>query len=71
MVSGCVVLLGSSHAAVAERDVLSDWWAALGAGSIVLAWGDKKAIGSLRIATLAELPKEIVDADGILLVRRG
>ena len=52
-------------------DVLSDWWAALGTGSIILLWGDKKAIGSLRIATLGEPPKEIVDADGILLVRRG
>ncbi len=52
-------------------DVLSDWWAALGTGSIVLVWGDKKAIGGLRIATLGEPPKEIVDADGVLLVRRG
>ena len=52
-------------------DVLSDWWAALGSGSIVLVWGDKKAIGNLRIATLGEPPKEVVDADGVLLVRRG
>ena len=52
-------------------DVLSDWWATLGSGSIVLVWVDKKATGSLRIATLGDPPKEIVDADGILLVRRG
>lgn len=52
-------------------DVLSDWWATLGSGSIVLVWGDANAAGGLRIATLGEPPKEIVDADGILLVRRG
>lgn len=51
--------------------VLSDWWAALGSGSIVMVWRDNKAPGNLRIETLGEPPKRIVDADGILLVRRG
>ena len=51
--------------------VLSDWWAALGTGSVVLIWRDTKAIGRLRIKTLGEPPKEIVDADGVLLVKRG
>ncbi len=51
--------------------VLSKWWAALGSGSIVMVWRDSKATGNLRIETLGEPPKEIVDADGILLVRRG
>ena len=52
-------------------EVLSAWWAALRTGSIVMVWRDTKAVGNLRIKTLGEPPKEIVDADGILLVRRG
>lgn len=51
-------------------EVLSAWWEALGTGSIVLVWRDAKAVGNLRIEMLGEPPKEIVDADGILLVKR-
>ena len=51
-------------------EVLSAWWEALGTGSIVLVWRDAKAVGNLRIEMLGESPKEIVDADGILLVKR-
>ena len=50
--------------------VLSDWWFALGRGSVVMIWRDASAVGKLRIQTLGEAPKEIVDADGILLVKR-
>ena len=46
------------------------WWEALGTGSIVLVWRDTTAVGNLRIETLGEPPKEIIDADGILLVKR-
>lgn len=52
-------------------NVLSAWWATLGTGSVVLVWRDPKAVGKLRIETLGEPPKEIVDADGILLLKRG
>lgn len=60
-------------ASVRERawNVLSGWWEALGNGSIVMVWRDGKSVGNLRIDTLGESPKEIVDADGILLVKRG
>lgn len=51
-------------------DVLSAWWWALRTGSIVLLWRDTTAVGNLRIQTLGEPPKEIVDADGVLLVKR-
>ena len=51
-------------------EVLSAWWEALGTGSIVFVWRDAKAVGNLRIEALGEPPKEIVDADGILLVKR-
>lgn len=50
--------------------VLSTWWTALGAGSIIMVWRDTQAPGKLRIETLGEPPKEIVDADGVLLVKR-
>lgn len=50
--------------------VLSDWWTALGRGSVVMIWRDRAAVGHLQILTLGEAPKEIVDADGILLVKR-
>ena len=50
--------------------VLSAWWATLGSGSIVMIWRDARAAGKLRIETLGESPKEIADADGILLVKR-
>ncbi len=51
-------------------NVLSSWWSVLRNGSIVMVWRDTKAVGDLRIETLGEPPKEIVDADGILLVKR-
>ncbi len=51
-------------------DVVSSWWSTLQTGSVVLVWRDTKAVGNLCIETLGEPPKEIVDADGVLLVRR-
>lgn len=58
--------------AVRERvwDVLTGWHSALGNGAIVMLWRDRKATGDLRIETLGDPPKEIVDADGVLLVKR-
>ena len=59
-------------AAVRTRvwDVISGWWGTLRNGSIVMVWRDTKAVGKLRIDSLGEPPKEIVDADGVLLVKR-
>ena len=59
-------------AGVRERvwHVMTDWWSTLGNGSLVLVWRDTKSVGSLGIRTLGEPPKEIVDADGVLLVKR-
>lgn len=59
-------------AAVRERvwSVMADWWHALGRGSLTLVWRDTKAIGNLRIEALGEPPKSIIDADGVLLVKR-
>lgn len=59
-------------AGVRERvwTVLSGWWGELRRGALVMVWRDPKATGGLRIETLGEPPKEIVDADGVLLVKR-
>ncbi len=59
-------------AAVRERvwAVLSSWWNTLRRGAIVMVWRDKKASGNLRIETLGEPSKEIVNADGVLLLKR-
>ncbi len=59
-------------AAVRERlwSVLSSWWNHLRRGSVVMIWRDKAASGSLSIETLGEPSKEIVDADGVLLLKR-
>lgn len=50
--------------------VVSQWWGTLNRGSLVMVWRDKAATGHLRIETLGEPPKEITEADGILLVKR-
>lgn len=50
-------------------DVLSRWYYELGQGTIVMTWRDPAAIGEQRIRTLGEAPKDIVDADGVYLVK--
>ncbi len=50
--------------------VISDWHATLGTGSIVMLWRDTSAPGGLRISSLGQPPKEIVEHEGSLLVRR-
>ena len=50
-------------------DVLTRWYYELGNGSIVMTWRDPSAVGEQRILTLGEAPKEIVDADGVFLVK--
>ena len=51
-------------------EVLTEWWATLRNGTLVMVWRDNNAVGNLRIETIGEPPKEIVDADGVLLVKR-
>ena len=57
--------------AIRERiwDVLTRWYYQLGQGAIVMTWRDPTAVGEQRIRTLGEAPKDIVDADGVYLVR--
>ena len=52
-------------------DVISRWHSELGNGSVVMTWRDPVAQGQQQILSLGEPPKEIVDADGIYLVKYG
>jgi CRISPR-associated endoribonuclease Cas2 subtype I-E len=60
------------YAALRKRvwEVMSCWWEVMGNGSLVLVWRDKTASGNLRIETLGLPSKTIIDADGVLLVKR-
>ena len=57
---------------VRERvwNVLEDWYRKLNNGAIVMMWRDKNACGSLSFCNLGYPPKEIIEADGILLIKR-
>ena len=57
--------------AIRERiwNVLSQWYYQLGQGAIVMTWRDPSLIGEQQIRTLGEAPKDIVDADGVYLVK--
>ena len=49
--------------------VLTKWFDVLGRGAITMLYPDASAPGKLRIYQLGDPPKEIWDADGVLLVR--
>lgn len=50
--------------------VVSDWHARLGTGSVVMTYAQPSASGALGLRTLGESPKEVIDHEGVLLVRR-
>ena len=50
--------------------VLDDWFGALGNGAVAMIWRDGAADGGLALRHLGDPPKEIRDADGVLLVKR-
>ena len=50
-------------------DVLRRWYYELGQGAIVMTWRDPSGIGDQQVRTLGEAPKEIVDADGVYIVK--
>ena len=50
-------------------DVLKSWYYDLGQGAIVMTWRDPSGVGDQQIRSLGEAPKEIVDADGVFLVK--
>ena len=50
--------------------VISTWYDVLNRGAVVMMWGDSTASGGLALRHLGDPPKEIRDADGVLLVKR-
>ena len=50
-------------------DVLKHWYYDPGQGAIVMTWRDPSGVGDQQIRSLGEAPKEIVDADGVFLVK--
>lgn len=58
--------------AVRERvwSVVSDWFATLGGGGIVMTWHDSSLPGGQGISVLGSPPKELHSHDGLFLARR-
>lgn len=50
--------------------VLTAWYEALGRGAVVMTWREAGAPGGQRVLTLGEPRRDLVDLDGVLLVRR-
>ena len=50
-------------------EVVSGWYYELGNGSIVMTWRDPSAASEQEVRTMGESPKELVDADGVYLVK--
>ena len=50
--------------------VVAGWFRTLGRGAVAMVWRDGNAPGGLGLRHLGDPPKEIRDADGVLLVKR-
>lgn len=50
--------------------VLSDWYGHEHQGSAVMVWRDNNATGGVGVAHLGEPPRELIEADGMWIVRR-
>ena len=50
--------------------VLVDWYSYEPQGSAVMVWRDLNAVGGVGVAHLGIPPRELVEADGMWLVRR-
>ena len=59
-------------AGVRERtwSVLTDWYAAMAGGSIVMTWEDSREQSGQGILVLGTPPIELVDVEGVILSRR-
>lgn len=49
---------------------LEDWFSAEPQGSIVIVWRDLNETGGVGIKTLGEPPRNLIDVDGLWLVKR-
>ncbi len=50
--------------------VLAGWHGQLQRGSLLMTWADREVAGGLGVRTLGTPPKDVVEHEGILLVRR-
>jgi len=50
--------------------VMTDWHHVLGRGSIIMTWKDATAPGGQGLLYLGEPPRELVEVDGMVLVRQ-
>lgn len=50
--------------------VMTDWHGHERQGSLVMVWRDLNAVGGVGIANLGNPPRELIEADGMWLVRR-
>jgi CRISPR-associated protein Cas2 len=71
-VSAGVYVAPRMNKGVRERtwSVLADWHGHEPRGSVVMVWRDLDAVGSIGIAHLGAPPRELLDVDGIYVVRR-
>ncbi|WP_242466019.1 type I-E CRISPR-associated endoribonuclease Cas2e [Marichromatium gracile] len=60
----------NSGVRVRTWNVLSNWHKSEPQGSIVMVWRDVSATGGIEIATLGTPPRELIDVDGLWLVRK-
>ncbi|WP_242508520.1 type I-E CRISPR-associated endoribonuclease Cas2e [Rhodocyclus purpureus] len=51
-------------------ETVSDWYSAEPKGSLVMVWRDLNQTGGVGIETLGEPPRELVEVDGLWLVKR-
>ena len=52
------------------RRVLTEWHDAEPSGGVVIAWRESDRSGGLGLHHIGEVPRELVDLDGLLVVRR-
>lgn len=50
--------------------VMTDWYGYERQGSLVMVWRDSDAVGGIGISNLGDPPRELVESDGMWLVRR-
>lgn len=50
--------------------VMTDWHRWEPRGSLVMVWRDLNAVGGVGVANLGDPPRELIESDGMWLVRR-
>ena len=50
-------------------DVIERWHRALNRGSILMIWRDGNAVANIGLKSVGDIPRDLYEADGILLTR--